>query len=112
MLDVAQAFAWGRMFAGYVRSESIAAAARETFNPEKPCEICRAVSKAREASHSRGPAVPSAGTDKMVMIFEHSAALVILAPEGSWTECSGIRAGVLPGDVPVPPPRAPLGLRA
>ncbi len=58
MLDVAQVVAWTRMFAGYARTESIAAAARETFDPGKPCAMCRAVSKARDAGCDRhAPAV-------------------------------------------------------
>src|SRR5277367_3965041 len=44
LLDMAQVFAWTRMFAGYARNESIAAAARETFDPAKPCALCCAVS--------------------------------------------------------------------
>jgi len=105
MLDVAQVFAWGRMFAGYVKSESIVAAARETFDPAKPCEICGAVSKAREASHSRGAAVPSAGTDRMVMIFDSSSASVLPARADAWPAEAGLSGARRVDVVPVPPPR-------
>jgi len=105
MLDVAQVFAWGRMFTGYARSESLIAAARETFDPGKPCEICRAVSKAREASGKHAPAVPSAGTEKMVMIFERMAPTLMPPIERSWPTAPGARVLVQGGDVPVPPPR-------
>jgi hypothetical protein len=108
LLDLAQVFAWGRMFAGYARTESLAAAARETFDPAKPCEICRAVGKARDAAERHGPAVPSAGAEKMVMIFERAAPVVIVADAGSWPRADGACAAALPGDVPVPPPREPL----
>jgi hypothetical protein len=108
MLDLAQVFAWGRMFAGYARSESLVAAAKETFDPGKPCEICRAVSKARDAAARHAPAPLSAGAEKMVMIFERAAPTVILGAEGSWPETGGAIALARPGEVPVPPPRADL----
>ena len=82
MLDVAQVAAWARMFAGYVRTESVAAAARETFDPAKPCQICRAVSKARAAAAPRA-AVPSAGPEKIILIFERSALLLACARAGA-----------------------------
>lgn len=105
VLDVAQVFAWGRMFAGYVRTESIAKAARETFDPAKPCELCGAVSKAREASRGSAPAVPSAGADKMVMILERSAPVVVLRPARTWPDVSPLLPEDRAGEVPVPPPR-------
>jgi hypothetical protein len=108
MLDVAQVFAWTRMFAGYVRTESIVAAARETFDPAKPCEICCAVSKARTACDRHGPAVPSAGTEKMVLILERSASFVAISGARSWPETTSACAPRRTGDVPVPPPRSAL----
>jgi len=108
MLDLAQVFAWGRMFAGYARSESLAAAAKETFDPGKPCEICRAVSKARDAAAKHAPAPLTAGADKMVMIFERAAPTVILEAVSSWPKAEGAVAPSRPGEVPVPPPRAEL----
>ncbi len=106
MLDVAQVFAWTRMFAGYVRSDSIAVAARETFDPEKPCEICRAVSRAREAQGQHGTAVPSAAAERIVLILDSSAAFVADAAERGWPESPPARAQVRVADVPVPPPRS------
>jgi hypothetical protein len=108
MLDLAQVFAWGRMFAGYARCESLAAAAKETFDPGKPCEICRAVSMARDAAAKHAPAPLSAGSEKMVMIFERAAPAVILGVEGSWPGTEVAVAPARPGEVPVPPPRAAL----
>ena len=108
MLDLAQVFAWGRMFAGYARSESLAAAAKETFDPGKPCEICMAVCKARDAAAKHAPAPLSAGSEKMVMIFERVAPLAMLEAGCSWPETEGAVALGRPGEVPVPPPRAEL----
>jgi hypothetical protein len=106
MLDITQVFAWTRMLAGYARTESFAAAAKETFDPAKPCAICKAVSKAREASGCQGPAVPSAGGEKLVLILEASAPFVALSAERAWPASPSVSAQALCGDVPVPPPRA------
>jgi len=106
MLDVAQAFAWTRMFAGYARTQSFAAAARETFDPGKPCTICRAVSRAREASGQHGPAVPSAGGQKMLLILEQAGPFFDRPVPGEWPVEPADRAEARGTDVPVPPPRA------
>jgi hypothetical protein len=106
MLDLTQVFAWMRMFAGHVRTESIITAAKETFDPNKPCSICRAVSKAREAANQHGPAVPSAGFEKITLILNGSACIVPASAKRSWPEPFPTRAVVRIGDVPVPPPKA------
>jgi hypothetical protein len=106
MLDVAQVFAWTRMFAAYARTESLAAAARETFDPGRPCEICRAVSKAREASGQHGPAAPSAGGSKMVLILERPMPFVAMSARRTWPMVPSVRAQGRCSDIPVPPPRA------
>jgi hypothetical protein len=109
MLDVAQVVAWTRMFAGYARTESIVAAARETFDPGKPCALCRAVSKARDACcDRRAPAVPSAGAEKMVLILERASPFVASPEPTAWPERAPAHAPVREADVPVPPPRAAL----
>ena len=76
MLDVAQLVAWARMFAGYARTESVLSAARDTFDPARPCAICCAVCRAREAAGQHAPAVPPAGRDKLVLILERAAPFV------------------------------------
>jgi len=105
---MAQVFAWARMFAGYARSESIAAAARETFDPAKPCALCCAVSRAREAASPHGPAVPAASSEKLVLICERPSVFVAASAQGRWPEMTPARIPVCIGDVPVPPPRADL----
>jgi hypothetical protein len=112
MLDVAQVFAWTRMFAGYARTESIAAAVKETFDPGKPCAICRVVSHARDAADQRAPAAPSAGSEKIVLIFEGHEGFVAVSAERAWPAAPSARALARGGDVPVPPPRglAPTAL--
>src|SRR5476651_946341 len=70
MLDVAQGVAWARMFSGYAGRESVAEAARDTFDPAKPCKLCLAVSAAREAASRHSPTVAGAGAEKLVMICQ------------------------------------------
>jgi hypothetical protein len=106
MLDVAQVFAWTRMFAGYARNESIAAAARETFDPGKPCALCRAMSRARCAGDPRAPAVPSMGAEKMVLVLERVSGFVAASGRCPWPEMSQALAPFRDADVPVPPPRS------
>jgi hypothetical protein len=108
MLDVAQLVAWARMFAGYARTESIAAAARETFDPAKPCAMCRAVSKARDSCDRNCPAVPSAGVEKIVLILERVSPIVVSPERSAWPEAAASCAPVRGEDVPVPPPRCGL----
>jgi hypothetical protein len=109
MLDVAQVVAWTRMFAGYARTESIAAAARETFDPGKPCAMCRAVSRARDAcGDGHAPAVPAAGMEKMVLILERAPSFAAPLERSAWPEWALAFAPVRVADVPVPPPRAAL----
>jgi hypothetical protein len=105
MLDVVQAFAWARMFAGYARIESILPAAKDTFDPAKPCEICRAVSKARETSNQNTPAARSAATEKIILFFERPVRFVGVAAQRTWPLAPPARVLVRAGDVPVPPPK-------
>jgi hypothetical protein len=103
MLDVAQVFAWGRMFAGYAQCESLSDAARATFDPGKPCAICRAVSRAREASV---PAPLRAGSaEKLILISEVPAEFVARNETPAWPDTGGRRPEARASDVPLPPPR-------
>jgi hypothetical protein len=108
MLDVAQGVAWVRMFAGYAGRESVAAAARDTFDPARPCAICRAVSKARDAACQHCPAAPASGSEKMVMIFQTAETFVAAADEAQWPLSARVRATVRTSDVPLPPPKTSL----
>jgi hypothetical protein len=105
MLDVAQVFAWARMYAGYARTESIVASARDTFDPGKPCAICRALSRAREACGLPAPAAAPAAPEKIVLILERAEPFIALADDPAWPEAPAARALAFASEVPVPPPR-------
>ena len=106
MLDVAQGIAWTRMFAGYARSESIAAAAKDTFDPGKPCALCRAVSEAREALGRHGPAVPTRASEKITLVLDCSVCFVPRSPRQIWPDPRQALVVERTGEVPVPPPKS------
>ncbi len=64
--DVAQVFAWGRMFAGYSREMTVAAAVEKTFSGEM-CAICRIVRKAKQEQDAKGAKTPEARTPGKVL---------------------------------------------
>lgn len=105
MLDFAQVFAWARMYAGYARTESVAAAARDTFDPGKPCAICRALSRARETCGAPAPAAAPASPEKIVLILERVAPFIAVPERPEWPAAPSARALVRAADVPVPPPK-------
>jgi len=105
MLDIAQVFAWSRMFTGYVRCESVVEAAKETFDPAKPCAICLAVGKARAATGNHAPALPTAGPEKIVLFCDRPAKFVSLELWDAWPAFQGSVASPPGCDVPLPPPR-------
>jgi hypothetical protein len=105
MLDVAQLFAWTRMFAGYVRTESLASAAHETFDPAKPCAICRAVQKARDAAGKHGAAVTPDNSPKIVIILDSLTCSVSPSVRRAWPPALRVVAPLRSDEVPVPPPR-------
>lgn len=105
MLDLTQVVAWARMFTGYARTETVAAAAKDTFDPQKPCALCRAVSRARDASERHGPAVLSAGSERMVLILDKAPAFVSPSARPEWPQVPGVPMAAGEAEVPVPPPR-------
>jgi hypothetical protein len=106
LLDMAQVFAWTRMFTDYASVEPLSAALSDTFSG-RPCEICRAVTSAREAAGQRAPAVLSAGGDRMILIFDRPEVFVAAPSERAWPKVTLVRAVSRICDVPVPPPKAP-----
>ena len=106
LLDVTQVFAWTRMFVGYTQTYSIAEAAALTVDPSRPCDLCKAVRRARESSEpSRGPSV-TAATQKFLFAQPESVALVFSPPGREWPEWLKETGPTRSEPVPVPPPRA------
>lgn len=105
-LDLAQAFAWARMFGSYVHSESVIAAAKDTFDPDRPCPICKAVSHARDEAKQQAPAQKSPSSEKFYWVLVSQVGWVGRASGASWTESEPALPFSRVCEVPVPPPRA------
>ncbi|MBK9991517.1 MAG: hypothetical protein IPP19_12465 [Verrucomicrobia bacterium] len=104
--DAVQVFAWARMFTGYVSTMSVGQALEETFDAEKPCSLCCAVSKAKEQEKQQLP--PEIRLrDKLVLIFQPTAECVATISNGNrWSGVEWVLAGRGRAEPAVPPPRA------
>lgn len=107
LLDSIQVFAWGRMFVGYARTMSIAEAAAQTFDPGKPCPICLAVRRAREAEpRNQSAAVPTSVVKTLLAPVQSEPFIFpLICPE--WPDADSIMMVSWLPPVPVPPPRTP-----
>src|SRR3954468_16358308 len=100
--------AWTRMFAGYTQSMSVGAALQETFDPAKPCEMCRAVAAAKHAENAQ-PTTPvdgERGAEKLLLAFHSPAKIIFMASPESWPDALTSSGPSRSEPVPVPPPRA------
>ncbi len=107
LLDVAQVFAWTRMYAGYAQTMSAGEALTQTFDPAKPCELCVAVLKARGASDdsAKTPSMTSVEIEKVVLIAQCAAPAVLAPALEAWPVARHARADTRVDPVPTPPPR-------
>ena len=108
LLDVTQVVAWARMFAGYAQTHSIAEAAALTVDPSRPCDLCKAVRRARESSEPGHVPAATAAVQKFLFAQPESAALVLSPPGREWPEWLKKTGPTRSEPVPVPPPRATL----
>ena len=106
LLDAVQVFAWGKMFAENARTQPLAAALRATFDPAKPCELCRTVAAAKDTAARELPtAVERTGADKLLLALHTPARPIFVSPAADWP---ATLASVPPSrtePVPLPPPR-------
>ncbi len=101
--DLAQAFAWARMFAENAQTMPVLAALDRTFRPDERCDLCKAISSGRTAQES--PGLPEQKFEgKVVLTFEPAERVVVAVPRfaawpiGADAEVSADRAA---------PPRRP-----
>ena len=104
--DAVQVFAWARMFAGYSHTLPVRAALRETFDPSKPCAICTAVAKAKEAERKQAPHPLERSTAKLVLAFETQEKIQMVPLAHAWPAAPDRSGAIRSEPVPVPPPRA------
>jgi len=104
--DAVQVFAWARMFASYSHTLPARAALRETFDPGKPCAICMAVAKAKEAERKQAPRPLERSTAKLVLACETAEKPLIVPLPDAWPAVPVHTGSIRIEPVPVPPPRA------
>ena len=106
--DAVQVFAWARMFVGYSHTLPVRAALRETFDPGKPCEICMAVAKAKEAEQKQAPRPLERSTAKLVLACETQEKIQMVPLAHAWPAAPDRTGAIRSEPVPVPPPRGTL----
>ena len=104
--DAVQVFAWARMFADYAHTLPVGTALRETFDPGKPCAICLAVAKAKEAEQKQAPRPLERSTAKLVLACETQEKIQIVPLPRAWPAVPDRTGAIRSEPVPVPPPRA------
>ena len=104
-LDLVQVFAWTRMFAGYACVLPVGAALRTTFDPSKPCELCRAVAKAQDSAQRQAPVVPVRSGAKQVLACTRPTPFIFPSQRETWAGPRPERASSRVEPVPVRPPR-------
>jgi hypothetical protein len=103
--DLAQIFAWGRMFSGYARVLSVNEALAETFDASKPCDLCVAVQETRE-NDSQPQAVAASSQKLFLACASTMVAQLLPPPVGKWPAASDWIVATRIEPVPVRPPRA------
>lgn len=104
--DLVQTFAWARMFATNAQTLPLIEAAQLTFSPEGRCEICHAVSNAKQQQENSAT-VPGGKLDaKILLAFEPAPSPVVAAPDFSpWSLSDPFAPAMTRAAPPVPPPR-------
>lgn len=93
------------MFAGYAQEMTVTSALRETLNPEKPCEFCRSIAKAKETERQQTAQSPESSAQKIVLACETITPVAFTAPASQWSGTDVREMKDWTDSVPVPPPR-------
>ena len=104
--DLVQAFAWGRMFATYVKTAPVMRAVQMTFAPGNMCSVCKAVAHAKQQENNGQ--VPGGKADvKIVLVYQPDAKVFFLARAGSdWEPRDEVSIDGPAYRPPLPPPRS------
>jgi hypothetical protein len=105
LLDAVQVVAWGKMFAGYAETMSVSAALRETFDPAKPCSLCKHVAKVKESVQQQLPAPSDDAAPKFVLTLHAPEPPIFANDPGEWIASPSLRVCLRTEPVPLPPPR-------
>jgi hypothetical protein len=84
LLDAVQVFAWARMFSQYARTMDAGAALSRTFDPSRPCNLCRTVSRARDHAKTQLPAAVENSGEKLILAFHQPRPVFFLKDPAEW----------------------------
>lgn len=103
--DLLQVVAWTRMTVTYTQTMSLGEALKLTFSPDKPCALCRAVTKGRQNQSSPLPSDDKL-REKIDLVFQPVSKqfATVTAPE-RWSLSDLKPLGAERASPPVPPPR-------
>lgn len=108
--DVAQTFAWARMFTTYAQAMPLLEAAQKTFSGEELCDVCDVVQDARQGGpveSSPGGAAGAKVLGKIPVVLPREASFVLRLPPASLCPLPAVfPPGTLRASPPTPPPRA------
>jgi len=103
--DLVQTFAWAKMLVGYSKVMPLNEAVAETFDADKPCPLCQAVSRAKQQQNRSLPPEVNLRV-KLVMIFQPATAFVATVQQAnSWLRSDWDLPTSERPSPPVPPPR-------
>lgn len=105
LLDAVQVLAWGKMFAGYAETMDVRAALARTFDPSRPCNLCRTVSRARDQAKSQLPAAVESSAEKLILALHQPGPVLFVIEPSGWEQDSPANGPFRTDPVPVPPPR-------
>lgn len=105
LLDAVQVFAWARMFSQYAGTMDAGAALSRTFDPSRPCNLCRTVSRARDQAKTQLPAAVESSGEKLILAFHQPRPVLFLKDPAEWEHDSPACGPFRTDPVPVPPPR-------
>jgi hypothetical protein len=105
--DLMQAFAWGRMIAGYSRTMPMRDAVRLTFQPDNLCSLCKMVKTAKQEESTAAAAPGGSGVSKAPLVFQAAPTVVVAPPAiAAWWMVEPVASGIGRTAPSLPPPRS------
>ncbi|MEI6590072.1 MAG: hypothetical protein WCO38_09040 [Verrucomicrobiota bacterium] len=102
--DIAQTFAWAKMFSSYSESMSVGTAIKKTFSG-KMCALCKAVDAAKQ--QQTATSLPSAGFGaKMIFVLQEKPVFIFATANIlRWSLSDSMYGSFEHVGPPTPPPR-------
>jgi hypothetical protein len=105
--DFVQVFAWAKMFSENAGVFPLGTALERTFSPEGRCELCGAVSKAKQQEANSEGATPGGKVEgKVLLVFQPVPVVIVEAPDfAPWAQGAFACLSAARAAPPLPPPR-------